>query len=107
MADYARALAVTPTHLSRVVRAATGAPASRVIETRLIREARRHLVYTQASVSAVAYGLGFTDPAYFTRVFSRVVGMAPSEFSSRGRVSGRASGGRGRVSGALRMIAAA
>lgn len=83
VADYARALAVTPTHLSRVVRAATGTPASRVIETRLIREARRHLVYTQASVSAVAYGLGFTDPAYFTRVFSRVVGMAPSEFRAR------------------------
>ena len=47
VADYARALAVTPTHLSRVVRAATGEPASRLIEVRLMREARRHLVYTQ------------------------------------------------------------
>ena len=30
VADYARALAVTPTHLSRVARAATGAPVSRL-----------------------------------------------------------------------------
>jgi len=81
--DYARALAVTPTHLTRVVRAATGGPASKVIEMRLVHEARRHLVYTQASVTAVAYGLGFADPAHFTRVFGRVVGMAPREFRIR------------------------
>jgi AraC family transcriptional regulator, transcriptional activator of pobA len=50
---------------------------------RLVHEARRHLVYTQASVPAVAYGLGFVDPAHFTRVFSRVVGMAPRAFRNR------------------------
>ncbi len=83
VADYARTLAVTPTHLTRVVRAATGGPASKVIEMRLVHEARRHLVYTQASVSAVAYGLGFADPAHFTRVFGRVVGIAPREFRAR------------------------
>lgn len=83
VADYARSLAVTPTHLTRVVRAATGGPASKVVEMRLVHEARRHLVYTQASVTAVAYGLGFADPAHFTRVFSRVVGMAPREFRAR------------------------
>lgn len=88
VADYARALAVTPTHLTRVVRAATGGPASQLIETRLIREARRHLVYTQASITAVAYGLGFTDPAYFTRVFSRATGLSPREFRARARGTG-------------------
>jgi AraC family transcriptional regulator, transcriptional activator of pobA len=83
VSDYARALAVTPTHLTRVVRAATGGPASQLIETRLIREARRHLVYTQASITAVAYGLGFADPAYFTRVFSRATGLSPRAFRTR------------------------
>lgn len=83
VADYARALAVTPTHLSRVVRAATGGPASKLIEMRLVREARRHLVYTQASVTAVAYELGFGDPGYFTRVFSRSVGLSPKAFRAR------------------------
>jgi AraC family transcriptional activator of pobA len=83
VADYARALGITTTHLSRIVRQATGAPASKVIEVRLIREARRHLVYTQASVSAVAYGLGFSDPAHFSRVFSKAVGLAPREFRAR------------------------
>ncbi len=83
VADYARALAVTPTHLTRVVRAATGGPASKWVEMRLVHEARRHLVYTQASVTAVAYGLGFSDPAYFTRVFARAVGLSPRAFRER------------------------
>ncbi|MCW5636356.1 MAG: helix-turn-helix domain-containing protein [Rubrivivax sp.] len=83
VADYARALAVTPTHLSRVVRAASGAPASTLIQLRLVREARRHLVYTQAPITAVAYQLGFADPAHFTRVFGRIVGLSPREFRAR------------------------
>ena len=83
VADYARALAVTPTHLTRVVRAATGGPASKWVEMRLVHEARRHLVYTQASITAVAYGLGFSDPAYFTRVFARAVGLSPRAFRER------------------------
>lgn len=80
VADYARALAVTPTHLSRVTRAATGEPASRLIEDRLVREARRHLAYTNQPVTAIAYALGFADPAHFSRVFARVAGMAPRAF---------------------------
>lgn len=83
VADYARTLGLSPTHLSRLVRQATGAPASKAIEVRLIREARRHLIYTQASVSAVALELGFSDPAHFSRVFSRAVGLAPREFRAR------------------------
>lgn len=83
VADYASALAVSPTHLSRVAKAATGHPATRLIEERLVREARRHLVYTNMPVSKVAYSLGFEDPAYFSRVFARATGVSPSEFRSR------------------------
>ncbi len=54
VADYARALAVSPTHLSRVVRAATGQPASRLIDARLMREARRQLAYTNLQVTTIA-----------------------------------------------------
>ena len=80
VADYARALAVTPTHLSRVTRAATGEPVSRLVEERLVREARRLLAYTSQPVTAVAYALGFADPAHFSRVFARAAGLAPRAF---------------------------
>ena len=83
VADYARELAVTPAHLSRVTRTAVGRPASGLIEDRLMREARRQLVYTNLPVAAVAYGLGFDDPAYFSRAFARATGLAPRAFRER------------------------
>lgn len=81
--DYANALAVSPTHLSRVLRQATGQPASAMIEERLVREARRNLAYSNLSVSEIAYQLGFSDPAYFSRVFSRATGLSPRAFRAR------------------------
>jgi len=83
VADYAAALAVSPTHLSRVLRGATGMSTSRLIEARLIREARRMLAYTNLPVSQVAYALGYIDPAYFSRAFRRATGLPPRDFRAR------------------------
>ena len=80
VADYADALAISATHLSRVTRAATGRSASALIDERVIREARRYLVYTNRPIVSITDELGFSDPAYFTRVFSRVTGMSPRAF---------------------------
>jgi AraC family transcriptional activator of pobA len=83
VADYARALGVSPTHLSRVARATTGGPASRLIDARLMREARRNLAYTNLRVTAIAYALGFGGPAHFSRAFSRAEGLSPRAFRER------------------------
>jgi len=87
VADYAAALAVSPTHLSRLARAATGNSALQLIEARTIREARRYLAYTNLNVSTIAYTLGFKDPAYFTRAFTRAGGISPRLF--RAQIAGR------------------
>ncbi|MFA6265655.1 MAG: helix-turn-helix domain-containing protein [Pseudolabrys sp.] len=83
VAQYAAALKVTPTHLSRLTREAFGCPASHMIRDRLVREARRQLVYTNTQIAAIGYALGFNDPAYFTRIFSAATGLSPSEFRER------------------------
>lgn len=80
VADYARALAVTPTHLTRVARETTGRSAARLAEERLMREARRQLAFTALPVKTIAYTLGYADPAHFTRAFTRVVGRSPRAF---------------------------
>jgi AraC family transcriptional activator of pobA len=71
-----------------VVRAATGAPASQLIDARLVREARRQLAFTSLRISSIGDLLGFADPALFSRVFSRVAGVPPSVF--RRQVAGGA-----------------
>ncbi|MCX7295615.1 MAG: helix-turn-helix domain-containing protein [Hyphomicrobiales bacterium] len=83
VAHYAGALKVTPTHLSRLTREAFGCPASHMIRDRVVREARRNLVYTNLSISTIAYALGFDDPAYFSRTFAQATGLSPREFRER------------------------
>lgn len=80
VSDYAEALSVTPTHLNRVTHATTGDTASHLIRDRMVREARRNLVYTNLPVSAIAYRLGFDDPAYFSRVYAAATGLSPGAF---------------------------
>jgi len=83
VSQYAKALSISPTHLSRLTRAANGMSALRMIEARLMREARRNLAYTNLSISSIAYTLGFSDPAYFSRVFTRDAGLSPKAFRSQ------------------------
>ncbi|MDR5651275.1 helix-turn-helix domain-containing protein [Ruixingdingia sedimenti] len=80
VADYAAALGVTPTHLTRVCRTTTGRPAKDLLQDRVLFEARRLLAETALPVQEVARGLGFNSPAYFTRAFQQHTGKTPSDF---------------------------
>lgn len=80
VADYARALNLSPRHLARIVRAGTGQPAHAAIEAARIREACRLLAYTRLPVASVGYAAGFEDPAYFARAFRRATGRSPSAY---------------------------
>jgi AraC family transcriptional activator of pobA len=83
VSDYADELSITPTHLSRLTRLATGQSASQLILDRILREARRNLVYTSLPISTIAYALGFNDPAYFSRLFSGATGLSPRGFRDK------------------------
>ena len=78
--DYAAALGVTPTHLSRVCNKACGRPASAILADRVHYEARRLLTETHMPVKDIAAALGFASPAYFTRAFTQHTGRTPSQF---------------------------
>lgn len=80
---YAAALGTTPARLNRLVRAGTGASAFDLIGERLVLEAKRKLIHVATPVTALAYDLGFQDPAYFCRFFKRRTGVSPQEFRRR------------------------
>lgn len=79
---YAQTLDVTVDHLSRSCRQTTGVSAQTMVHDRLLLEARRMLVYTAMPVARIADELGFTDPAYFSRFFTRALGHSPMDYRS-------------------------
>lgn len=79
---HAAALGVGIPHLTRVCRRLLGRSALAVLHDRVLLEAKRNLVYTSMTVSEVAFRLGFSDPAYFSRFFTARAGMPPSNFRS-------------------------
>ncbi|WP_239521076.1 helix-turn-helix domain-containing protein [Pseudooceanicola aestuarii] len=85
--DYADALRITPGHLNRIVRRATGASLGAHIETVQMTEACRLIAFTRLPLAEVGYRLGYADPSYFSRRFRMRMGETPSGF--RARVSGR------------------
>ena len=60
-------------------------PAQLVLERRLVAAARR-LVLTQETLPAIAAECGFPDRYYFTRVFTRRMGLPPAAYRSRGQI---------------------
>lgn len=85
VAEYADRLAISPTHLSRVCRAACGVSARAVIRERRMAEARALLAHTDIRVSAVGYSVGFADPNHFSRIFRDHCGVSPKSFRQNTR----------------------
>ncbi len=78
--DYANLLHVTPNHLNKVVKAATGKSPSKWIDETLILEAKVLLYQTQYSIGEICTELGIEDPAYFSRFFKKYEKVSPAEF---------------------------
>ena len=74
----AEPLGISATQLNRICRRHLHCTALDVLHQRLLLEAKRELGYTTLQVRQIADGLGFADPAYFTRFFLRLTGQAPS-----------------------------
>jgi AraC-like DNA-binding protein len=83
VADFAAALGVTPTHLTRACRATCGKGAHQLLEDRILFDARRLLAETRMPIKDIAERLGYASASYFTRAFQRAVGVTPSAFRKR------------------------
>lgn len=81
--DYADALGISESRLNELCRRLANLPPKRLIFERLMREARRQLLFSTASVHQIAWQLGYKDPAYFARFFHRIEGCSPSTFRRR------------------------
>ena len=85
VAFLAERLGISPTHLARITRRATGSSVQMLLDRRTLEAARRDLVFTPTPIAKIAFSLGFSDPAYFNRFFRRQTGMTPGAFRARER----------------------
>jgi AraC-like DNA-binding protein len=76
--ELARALAVSPHHLSRVFRAATGHTVSRHRMRLRARAALERLGGGERNLARLAADLGFADQSHLCRVVRQETGCAPS-----------------------------
>ncbi|WEK17552.1 MAG: helix-turn-helix transcriptional regulator [Candidatus Pedobacter colombiensis] len=80
VAYYAEKLNTTPQNLNAISRKALGLSASQLIAQHIISEAKRLLIYTETSVSGIAYSLSFNDTSHFVKYFRRHTGFTPQAF---------------------------
>ena len=81
--DYAADLNISTSTLNRVCRQHLTMSAKRFIAQRILAEARRRLIYTRQPLEEISYQLGYTDPAYFSRVFNKAEGIPPGAYRLR------------------------
>ncbi|OBY56878.1 4-hydroxyphenylacetate catabolism regulatory protein HpaA [Pseudomonas nitroreducens] len=80
---YASQIGVTEARLNDICRRVSGLPSKRLVHDRLMQEAKRLLLFTGLSINEICYQLGFKDPGYFSRFFTRNAGLAPGEYRQR------------------------
>lgn len=77
--DLAADMNLSRVQLYRKVKAVTGSSPVELLRTARLNRAYQLLLTTDKSVSEVAYAVGFSAPAYFTKCFKEEYGMVPGD----------------------------
>ncbi|MFQ5709384.1 MAG: helix-turn-helix domain-containing protein, partial [bacterium] len=83
--ELAQKIKLSRTQLHRKLSALTNRPASLFIRFVRLHHARKMLEQNELTVNEVAYRLGFSSHAYFSKCFREEFGVTPKEFV-KGRV---------------------
>jgi AraC-like DNA-binding protein len=86
VADYAEQLAVSPSYLNEAVKKTLGYSAGHLIRQRIVLEAKRKALYSEANMKEVAYSLGFGDTAHFSKLFKNETGSNFTDFRRNNRL---------------------
>lgn len=78
--SYADRLGISPKSITKGFQKLGAVKPSSFIKNRILLEAKRLLIYTDKTVKEIAFELGFNDPAYFTRFFTKAILKSPLQF---------------------------
>jgi AraC-like DNA-binding protein len=85
--ELADAMAQDRSHLFRRVKQVFGESPSELIRRMRVEEGARLLTEGSATVTDVAYAVGFNSLSYFCHCFQQAYGVTPATYRSRGSAS--------------------
>ena len=80
---YAEKLNISPRHLNTITKQRMGISISEMVTRRVLAQAKRMLLYSDDTVTQIAWALNFSDKSYFHRLFKSKVNLTPEEFRSK------------------------
>src|SRR5690606_14369938 len=78
--ELVHGLGISRSLLHRKLSSLTGQSATEFINHLRMKKAMQLLRQNQLNISEVAYTVGYNDPKYFSRVFSKYYGRSPREY---------------------------
>lgn len=83
LADIANHVSLSASHLSALFQKKTGySPLSYLIHLK-IQKACHYLDFTDMKIIQICPKIGIEDPFYFTRIFTKTMGMSPSKYRNQ------------------------
>lgn len=77
---FADKICLSPNYFGDLVKKFTGKTAHDYIQSKVIDFAKERILGSQASLSEIAYSLGFQYPQHMSRLFKKKVGCTPNEY---------------------------
>ncbi len=79
----AAAVNLSPSHFSFLFKKKTGFSPIEYFNHLKVQKACQYLLFTELKVWEIAFELGIDDPYYFTRMFTKVMGLSPKNYKEK------------------------
>lgn len=77
---YTFSLNISEKHLNDICLRHFKSGLKSILQERVMQESRRLLLFSELSISQIAYKLNFEDDSYFNKVFRKRIGLTPKKF---------------------------
>jgi AraC family transcriptional regulator of arabinose operon len=78
--DLAKQCGISVSHYSRLFHQRTGSSPINYFNMLKIQSSCQHLYFTDRSIKEIAIALGFDDQYYFSRLFTKLIGVSPLKY---------------------------